>query len=59
MTEEVLKKATSEKIIKMKKAQMANQEYSYLEKMQELSDMILQADIIAKKLVKGTLVVEN
>ena len=59
VTEEVLKKATSEKIIKMKKAQMANQEYSYLEKMQELSDMILQADIIAKKLVKGTLVVEN
>lgn len=59
ITAETLKKATSEKIIKMKKAQMANQEYAYLEKMKALSDIVLQADIIATKLIRGKILVES
>lgn len=55
----ILSKATDERIIKMKKAQLERLEQSFIEKQERLKDEIGKCDIISTKLVVGTLRVEN
>lgn len=55
----ILEKATDERIIKMKKAQLERLEYSFNEKQEKLKAEIGKCDIVSTKLVMGTLHVEN
>lgn len=55
----VLAKATDERIIKMKKAQLERLELSFIEKQKNLNAEIGRCDIISSKLAIGILHVEN
>ncbi len=55
----VLAKATDERIIKMKKAQLERLEYSFNEKQEKLKTEIYKCDIVSTKLAIGVLHVEN
>ncbi|MCM1308657.1 MAG: hypothetical protein NC223_08670, partial [Butyrivibrio sp.] len=55
----ILSKATDERIIKMKKAQLERLKQSFIEKQEKLKTEIEKCDIISTKLVVGTLRVEN
>lgn len=56
---ERLRKEKDARIIRMKESQLATQEMNFNSKMEELSKMVLQSDIVTKKLVIGILEVEN
>lgn len=55
----ILAKATDERIIKMKNAQLERLEYSFNERQEKLKAEIGKCDIVSTKLVLGTLHVEN
>ncbi len=55
----ILAKATDERIIKMKRAQLERLEFSFAEKQEKLKAEIDKCDIVSTKLVVGTLHVEG
>lgn len=55
----ILNKATNDRIIKMKTAQLENLKQSFNKKQEELKSEINRCDIVASKLVIGILHVEN
>jgi hypothetical protein len=57
--EDRLEKENDPRIIRMKQSQLASQQRSFDEKMEELSSQIQKSDIVTRKLVVGMLKVEN
>jgi hypothetical protein len=57
--EDRLEKENDPRIIRMKLSQLASQQRSFDEKMEELSSQIQKSDIVTRKLVVGMLKVEN
>ena len=57
--EERLRNEENVRIIRMKQSELASQESSFNEKMEQLSRQVTQSDIVTKKLVIGILQVEN
>lgn len=57
--EEQIRKATEIKILRMKTSELESKKAIYAEKMDALNALIGQADIVAKKLVEGVLIIEE
>lgn len=57
--EEQIRNATDVKILRMKKSELETKKTIYAEKMDALNALIGQADIVAKKLVEGVLIIEE
>ena len=57
--EEQIRNATDVKILRMKKSELEAKRTVYAEKMDALNALIGQADIVAKKLVEGVLIIEE
>lgn len=57
--EEQIRNATDVKILRMKKSELEAKRTVYAEKMDTLNALIGQADIVAKKLVEGVLIIEE